>query len=254
MLSSLSFDRIADRYDDTRGGEDRGRRFAGELDRFLVPGARILEVGVGTGIIARALMDLGHDVVGVDLSVRMLERARRRLGAPVVVAGDARRLPFADASFDQAVSVWVLHVVGDIAGVLREVARILRPGGRYLVIPGFTHSPGDPIGEAIRELQLRVDPEGVRRDDAEKLRQLAPNAGLRFVEAQPLRVNDYPESPQQAIEKLETRAYSILWPLSEGEWREAIEPTVAALRALPSPNEPIMRRSSDALVVLERPR
>ncbi|MBV8305279.1 MAG: hypothetical protein JOZ04_13795 [Acidimicrobiia bacterium] len=55
MTSSISFDRIADRYDETRGGERRGQLVAAEIDPYLGPGARILEIGVGTGIVATAL-------------------------------------------------------------------------------------------------------------------------------------------------------------------------------------------------------
>ena len=120
MTHSLPFDRIAESYDETRGGEDRGRRFATELARFLDPALPLLEVGVGTGVVALGLTELGYGVVGVDLSLPMLQAAGRRVGARILQC-DARRLPFADGSFDQAYSACVLHVVGDVPALAGSV-------------------------------------------------------------------------------------------------------------------------------------
>ncbi len=213
----------------------------------------MLEVGVGTGLIAKALCASGFRVTGVDISLAMLGRARERLGpgAPIVAA-DAGRMPFAEVSFDQAFSVWVLHVVGDRAAALGEVARILRAGGRYLVVPGFSPEPGDPIGRAILDMQLRADPEGRRRDDPEHLRALAPAAGLRVAEVRPLGPHDYDESPAEAIRKIETRSYSVLWRLDDDRYGAATEPALAALRAMPDPEVRLARRSIGSLVVLEK--
>jgi ubiquinone/menaquinone biosynthesis C-methylase UbiE len=145
--SSLSFERIAGRYDATRGGEQRGRRTAASLAPLLDPICPVVEVGIGTGVVALGLRELGFTVVGVDLSPAMAQRVRRRLG-PVVAVADAAQLPVADAAIQQAVSVWLLHLVADRAAVLAEVARALRPGGRYLVslawlrVPPGTRSSG----------------------------------------------------------------------------------------------------------------
>jgi ubiquinone/menaquinone biosynthesis C-methylase UbiE len=95
--SSLSFERIADRYDATRGGEQRGRRTAASLAPLLDPVWPVVEIGIGTGVIALGLRELGFAVVGVDLSPAMTQRARRRLG-PVVAVADAAHLPVADAA------------------------------------------------------------------------------------------------------------------------------------------------------------
>ena len=65
--------------------------------------------------------------------------------------------------------------------------------------------------------------------------------------------HDYLESPAQAIAKLEARSYSVLWSLSDDRWLEVAAPALEALRAMPDPEEPIKRRSSGSLVVLERP-
>jgi ubiquinone/menaquinone biosynthesis C-methylase UbiE len=171
--SSLSFEPIADRYDATRGGDQRGRRTAANLAPLLDPAAPVLEVGIGTGIVALALRQLGLTVVGVDLSPAMAQRARRRLG-PVVAVAHAAQLPVADAAIQQAVSVWLLHLVADRAVVLAEVARALRPGGRYLVCSTSVRvpPPGRDRVAAVRHAQ----PAGPHRRVA---RRRAPGAGRR---------------------------------------------------------------------------
>lgn len=99
--------------------------------------ARALDVGCGMGGNTAVLRDLGWNVVGVDYSPASTEAARAR--ALTVVRGDARQLPFRDASFDLVISTdaWE-HVVEDDL-VAAETLRVLRPGGRLLVaVPAGT--------------------------------------------------------------------------------------------------------------------
>jgi len=248
---SLAFDRIAEDYDRTRGGEDRGRRFARELSTVLDRGRPVVEIGVGTGLIAFGLVDMGYRVAGVDLSEAMARRARARIGPHVAIA-DAQRLPFRDAGVEQAVSVWVLHVVGDLQATLLEVARVLAPDGRYVVVPARGQHPGDPIGRAILDLERRVDPDGRHSDSVERVRATAPGAGLFVREVLRWPAHDYLESPAEAIHKIERRSHSILWRVPDAEWRDVAAPTLEALRALPDPEVPIARRSSDDAVILGR--
>jgi SAM-dependent methyltransferase len=102
-----------------------------------VGGRAVLEVGCGAAQCARWLVTRGARVVGVDVSAGQLRHAReltRRTGIPVpVVQGDAQRLPFRDAWFDLACSAYgAVPFVADSAAVMREVARVLRPGGRWV--------------------------------------------------------------------------------------------------------------------------
>jgi SAM-dependent methyltransferase len=251
VTHSLPFDRIAQSYDQTRGGEDRGRRFATELAGFLDPSRPVLEVGVGTGVVALGLSELGHRVLGVDLSFPMLETAKRRIG-PRVLQGDARRLPVGDASFHQAYSVWVLHVVGDVAAVLLEVGRVLLPGGRYLVVPAIGERPSDPVGQPIWDMLRGLDPKRLRADHEDRLEALGWDAGLRVVEVRFWPLHDHEESPAEALAKIETRSYSILWDVSEEQWQRHVVPAIEALRALPEPERPVKRTSTNRLVVMEK--
>lgn len=110
-------------------------RLLGPVDRLR--GSRVLEVGCGAASCSRWLAEQGAHPVGLDLSGGMLRHARAlasRTGVtvPLVQAG-AEQLPFADASFDIACSAFgAVPFVADPAGVMAEVARVLRPGGRWV--------------------------------------------------------------------------------------------------------------------------
>jgi SAM-dependent methyltransferase len=139
-------------------GESRvvwGPEGVAEADDHLlgdVAGRRVLEVGAGAAQCARWLLAAGADPVALDLSGQMLRRGRAvgqasGLELPLVQA-DAARLPFAARSFDAACSAYGgVPFVEDSAGVMREVARVLRPGGRWVF--SVTHPlrwvfPDDP--------------------------------------------------------------------------------------------------------------
>ncbi len=102
-----------------------------------VSGKRVLEVGCGSAPCARWLRSEGAQVVAFDLSAGMLAHARNAAGrtgieVPLVQA-DVCELPFADHSFDSACSAFgAIPFVADSAGAMREVARVLRPGGRWV--------------------------------------------------------------------------------------------------------------------------
>lgn len=103
-----------------------------------VAGRRVLEIGCGAAQCSRWLAKQGADAVGLDLSARQLAHARRiddeLGGTPLpLVQGDATALPFAGGSFDLAFSAFgAVQFVADSAAVMREVARVLRPGGRWV--------------------------------------------------------------------------------------------------------------------------
>jgi SAM-dependent methyltransferase len=99
------------------------------------PHARVLDVGCGTGqLAARIRRELtGAHVVGCDFSAGMLRHARARDARIPWVGGDAGRLPFHDGAFDAVVSTEAFHWFPDPVGALREMRRVLRPGGRLLL-------------------------------------------------------------------------------------------------------------------------
>ncbi len=104
-------------------------------------GERIVDVATGTGMVAAELLARADcEVVGVDQSPQMLAAARARFAAPEsaangrprveLIEGEAEALPFADASFDALTFTYLLRYVDDPAATMRELARVVRPGGR----------------------------------------------------------------------------------------------------------------------------
>ena len=97
-------------------------------------GGRCLDVGCGTGLATVAVTELGWSAVGIDLSEDMLEAARGR--GLEVIPGSADALPFADESFDAAVSVWTHIDLDDFSAAIGEIARVLRSGAPLVYIGG----------------------------------------------------------------------------------------------------------------------
>ncbi len=92
-----------------------------------------LDVATGTGLVARELRRSGCRVVGIDLVPSMIDAARRSDGIAFVL-GRAERLPFPDAAFDGLTVTYLLRYVDDPVATLRELARVVRPGGRLTML------------------------------------------------------------------------------------------------------------------------
>ncbi|MFJ5991362.1 class I SAM-dependent methyltransferase [Lentzea sp. NPDC092896] len=101
-----------------------------------VAGRRILDAGCGAGPVSAELCDRGAVVSGFDRSAKMVELARQRLGDDVDlrVADITGPLPYPDGAFDDAVAALVLHYLEDWTAPLAELRRVLKPGGRLIVV------------------------------------------------------------------------------------------------------------------------
>lgn len=171
MSASVNFDSAAATYESTRGfppgiGQPVGKAIADWLGP-LAPDARILEVGVGTGRIARPLSAAGLPMVGVDLSANMLAELRRLSPPdaryPLVMRGDATRLPFQSSRFAAAVGVHIFHLIPEWRLALSEIQRVVVPGGALFV--GYDHRSDDaPSARLMRAWRGLLSERGISKN------------------------------------------------------------------------------------------
>jgi ubiquinone/menaquinone biosynthesis C-methylase UbiE len=215
MTTGARYDGIADWYDREFQPEPLESEAWQMLVRLLgEPCGSLLDVGCGTGSYSAALAERGWDVTGVDVSEDMLRRARAR-GVRTVRA-DAASLPFEAASFDAAVSVFTSTDVDDLAAVVREIGRVLRPEALLVhlsVHPCFVgpHSKYDPetgIPELhpgwYRRVGRYTESPGVWRESGVRMRvgathlplglflQTFVDVGLRLERIEELEEREYP--------------------------------------------------------------
>ena len=201
---------------------------AGEdLDRLLAWGAarradRVLDVATGGGHTALAFASIARRVVACDLTEPMLAAARAHVrshsGASVeFVAGDAGALPFRDESFDVVTCRTAAHHFADVAAAVRQIHRVLRPGGSLLLQDILGHDDAD-ASAFILEVEKRRDPSHVRSYRAAEWKAFLRAVGLTVMED------------------------SVVWKLREwNEWTGRMRMTTEARREL----EDLVRRAPE---------
>lgn len=194
-MTGLTFDDLATSFDAQRGLPGTALAALDELIGEIANGGklRVIEPGIGTGRVAIAALAGGYHVVGVDRSRPMLRELQVKLGRvselPLhvsLVEGDARALPFPDATFDLAIVASLLYLIDDWRLALDDICRVVRPGGTVLLViersverpglarwdalwreaierTGYRHAPIDPDDETVlRELRSRDDAVSMR--------------------------------------------------------------------------------------------
>jgi ubiquinone/menaquinone biosynthesis C-methylase UbiE len=245
------FDQVAELYDETRGGERRGDDVAALIAPHLPgPGdGSVFEVGVGTGVVALGLARRGYAVFGVDVSAPMLTRGRERLG-PVVIHGDAMDLPIADRSVVSAFSVWVVHSVRDPVRLFTEVARVLRPGGLYVVCTTQRPANQDLIGHIVNAMGDAIDAyrpgQRPRRVSVDQVLEWSAQAGFRG-EVHPYEWS-FISSPELELDAIARQAWPAMRELDDAALAAATRPAIEALRALP-PGDTERRGITDVIVL-----
>jgi SAM-dependent methyltransferase len=152
MAGTARYDGLAEWYDREMVGPGITRD---TVLRLLGDGpGRLLDVACGTGAHSAALAERGWTVTGVDISEDQLRLARQR-GVDVVQA-DAADLPFDDAEFDAAVSMWLHTDTDEFESILRQIARVVRPGARFVFVGAHPCFVGPhayfPFGKGVPEL------------------------------------------------------------------------------------------------------
>jgi ubiquinone/menaquinone biosynthesis C-methylase UbiE len=188
-----SYDHIAARYDDVWG-----QRFRAAADLLcermsLAPAASALDIGTGTGIVLHTLAPTAACLTGCDSSRGMLRRARARISGARFVEADAMTLPFRQGSFDVVTASFVLSHLGDPQGGLREVKRVLKPGGQFAMTSWAADADAraeawrellaDAVsGEALRGAVTRVTPGESRFESEDGVEGALTTAGFTEVE------------------------------------------------------------------------
>jgi SAM-dependent methyltransferase len=192
----------------------------------LLSGGPCLEVGVGTGRIALPLAARGVQLVGVDLSFAMLERLASKWPYAPLVQADAAHLPLAARAFDAALMVHVLHVIADWQQALREVRRVVRPGGILLHV--WNNRRGDNISNQLTErFRAIVEASGgsVERPGARTREDAVAfwgDQGWAYESIEVLQWQE-PMTPADHIQQLRDRIWSGTWQLSERQLTAAVD-------------------------------
>jgi demethylmenaquinone methyltransferase/2-methoxy-6-polyprenyl-1,4-benzoquinol methylase len=155
------FDGVAAKYDVTNDvlslGQARLWRRAVAQALDVRAGERVLDLGAGTGTSSLPFAAAGARVVPCDFSLGMLREGKKRHPELPLTAGDATRLPFADEAFDAVTISFALRNVHDTDAGLREMWRVVRPGGR-LVVCEFSHPTYRPFRTVYTEYLMRALP------------------------------------------------------------------------------------------------
>jgi ubiquinone/menaquinone biosynthesis C-methylase UbiE len=226
MHTSYSFDRAADYYDQTRElPEPIATAGIQAILALAGPSAHILDVGTGTGRISVPLLFRGADLIGCDLSPRMMALLRQKFPLSRLAQADASRLPFPAGCFDALLTCHVMHLVGPWRQALGEYRRVLKPAGVY--INAHTERLGESIRVQIRRFwEERVASSGpvpqrpgVRDDDELRAELAAMGASLQKIE-----VVRFARliTAREVIQRIADRTQSATWYIPDEQFEASI--------------------------------
>ena len=220
MNSSLSFDRAAGFYDQTRPLFEPAARMGIQAILDLTgPSSRILDVGTGTGRISIPLLERGANLIGCDISTGMLKRLKAKYPSAPLSQADAAHLPFPKSNFEAVLTVHVIHLIAPWQQALREFQRVLVPGGLYLNIRTYA-TVGNSIREQVRtfwrewvEAQgISINQPGVR--DYQVFLQELRTLGAELAEQEVVRYA-LAFTLGEELDRFVSRTYSDAWDVPE---------------------------------------
>jgi len=204
---AVSFDKVAGIYDATRWSgvpPEIMKKLLNSMKETFASCRTILDVGTGTGRFAEYLIDSGFNVVGIDVSLAMMAKAREKKLRNLVQA-DAHHSPFEDKAFDGAVMIHVLHLVRDWVQVVSEIGRVTRKVIVAEVEGGEGFSPRSRYLELRKEMGYPLE----RFNDGEGgLRRVVPPSIVKLV-------GDYwtDVDVHEEIDSFDRRKSSVSWGL-----------------------------------------
>jgi len=229
-----SYSRVAAAYDRTRyhPPEVSGKIATATIEAVERAGCkepRFIEIGVGSGRVAMPIVARGYRYVGVDVSEEMLAQFRAKYAGVStkvsLIVADARRLPFRKDEFDAAIAVGVLHLIEPWEDAVKELVRVVRPGG--VIVEGWDDirdlGVEAEISEQYRQLLKSLKaklPEGRRRKRAREVARFLRAYG-QVGKEQPVTEWSQERTPRDALEGIVERLYSHTWEIPGPVHREA---------------------------------
>lgn len=241
--TSVIFDRAAEFYDETRGfpaGEDERVGAFIAQSAGLSADATVLEIGIGTGRIALPLAKHIGRLVGVDLSMLMMERLREKQTESYaevhleVVQGDVMALPLAQHRFDAALIVHILHLVPQPERAVNELARVLRPNGKALQCwNSRDESYFEPIWKAWDEATHNR-----QQDGWQSSKSILSEVGWTLIGDEHVHPFEMWMSPNEMADRYRRRVWSSMWNMPDELWQQGMEAVDDALRShYPKPEQ-----------------
>lgn len=212
---SISLDRVAEVFDRTRGfPQPVMNKVLKTLREELEGYRRVLDVGVGTGRFSKPLQDAGFEVVGVDISKKMLAEAYER-GTEDLIVADASNLPFQSSTFDASISIGTLHLIAEWKSALREIARVTMKSlfSIFYSTSEYRTTPSGVYKELVEKHGYSCRHPGLGEW---KLKEIIKSTKSRFV-------TSYNVSTDERIAFLSEKVFSYQWNVPEDLHEKAME-------------------------------
>jgi ubiquinone/menaquinone biosynthesis C-methylase UbiE len=238
---SISFDRAADYYDETRGySGDTAYHIRDAILQTVKanPATHFLEIGVGTGRIAFPFIQAGYSYTGIDISQAMMDKLRQKISHDpqaqkanvTLIQGDITVLPFPTNSFEVALSVHVFHLVTDWQKAIDEVRRVLvKPGG--ILIIGYDNIGGEETpfytvwrkwAEFVRELGGGDYLESPGDWQGEKVAAYLETSGAKVEKISLVELAKPAENFSRSVERVASRKFSSQWHVPDDMFEQSI--------------------------------
>ena len=229
-MAVAEFDSIADIYDSTR--EPATDAEISAISDALKGCETVLDVGVGTGRFAKPLSELGFHITGLDISSKMMLKAREK-GVKNLVLADVHEMPFRDKSFDAAIVIHILHIIADWPIVMRDVGRITKRNVISLLRqrPGLINQWGLD-GTGVGALYLRLREEAgypVKRTDRRRMWQNEQEIRTRVppLKLETIRDEMVSMTLEEAFGKFEWRGSFMVHDVPEDVHKRIVEKIIA---------------------------
>jgi len=212
----ISFDRVADIYDKTRGlPQNVMEKVVKALAKELKGYDTVLDIGIGTGRFAEPLQEKGFEVIGVDISRDMIQKAKEKKAKNLLLS-DACFLPFKESYFDATLCVHVLHLISNWQTALKEICRATKYGLFSVTHMGQSNPVHEAYEESAKEKGYNVRRIGLGERELSEL--IKPTKSVPAA--------SWVSSADERLTYLSQRAYSRQWRLPEDVDKQIVQELV----------------------------